>query len=183
MLRRRLVPVLAAALVLSGCSTPDAEPSATSTPSSSSATARASGAGTETAAPSSDPMLEESGDGDSNTAAPAAPIAGDDDRSHAASVASAAFAAFIARDRDATAWIAALAPYLTPTALEAYRHTDPRRVTATRIQSTAVVPTDSAALARVHVVADDGTWLVILSRASGQDWRVERFVPPEPVED
>ena len=31
----------------------------------------------------------------------------------------------------------------------------------------------------IHIVADDGTWLITLARHSGTDWKVEVMTPPD----
>lgn len=170
MIRPATLPVLCACavLALAGCS--GHEDPAPQTPTSEAVASPATIA----------PVFEGSGDGEDPTGAPAPPVSGDEDRAIAACVASQAFTAYMRRDLSPAAWLAGLQPYLSPSALEDYRGTDPRNVAPTKVISgPAVVPTPQPELARIHIVADDGTWLITLARHSGTDWKVEVMTPPD----
>lgn len=109
----------------------------------------------------------------------------DPDRAEAASVAQKVMVLFARPGVDATRWMKDLEPYLSPQAQQDYQGSNPANVPARKVTArAAVVATDSARLARVHVPTDAGVYLVVLSRSPGDPtWRVERITPPEEVGD
>jgi hypothetical protein len=82
-------------------------------------------------------------------------------------------------------WWEELSPRLSSEGREAYRGVDPGNITATTVTGTPVLAdATSPYLAEVSLEADDGIWMVLLSReTAGQPWAVERFTPPEPGTD
>lgn len=81
----------------------------------------------------------------------------------------------------AVQWSKDVSRFWSEQAREAYTDIDPRQIPAHRVTGSKVVPTDSAKLARIHVMTDAGTYLIILVRdATDREWKVERVVVPDP---
>jgi hypothetical protein len=110
----------------------------------------------------------------------AAPSWDESSRKDAAEAARQAMTLFARPDVEKTTWWKELSPRLSPEARSAYQGVDPANVTATTVTGTPDVETSASSyLATVSVQANDGTWMVLLSRdAAGEPWLVERFTPP-----
>lgn len=95
----------------------------------------------------------------------------------------AALTAYARPRVSATEWAAELWPLLSIPAQAAYTGTNPSTITAHRVTGPArLTPASLPALARVSVPADDGIYLIVLSRTpEAPRWRVERLIPPETV--
>lgn len=160
------------AMLLAGCGS---EPASTQTPPSTLVVP--SGL---TPAPSDVP--EHHDDGSTGT-----PLAGstltldEDSRTSALDSGMRVMTLFARRDIPAEQWINDLAPHLTLKAAQAYNHTDPTNVPATRITGApTLTPASTPLVARVSVPTDAGVYLVILSRTDeNPTWLADRIMPPE----
>jgi len=87
--------------------------------------------------------------------------------------------AFARTDLPQEQWWAGIAPYFTASAAEVYHWTDVRNVTARGVDPAGAVllPTSTRYIAQGAVPATSGAWTVRLVRV-GQQWQVERAVPP-----
>ncbi len=103
----------------------------------------------------------------------------------ATEVADEAMRLFVRRDVSPETWWRDLEPMMTAAAAQAYDGTDPASGAPVKITGKpAPVEGGSAYLARIHIPTNQGTYMVLLSRASNDEpWLVERFTPPENVGD
>lgn len=104
-------------------------------------------------------------------------------RSSATGIASKAMRLYVRRDVSAEQWLTDLEPHLSPAARQAYEGTDPAHGAPIKITGRPkLLDGGSGYLAKVHIMTNEGTYLVLLSRENGDaPWRVERFTPPEDV--
>lgn len=160
-----------AALLGGACSSPVADSGAAPT----AVTSTSSGP-----APSNAPEDWE-GHAETVTHQPEAVFTTDPRRTAAGRVATAALTAYARPHMREKRWHADLARYLTAQAAADYAHTDPRNVPARRVTGKpSIVATNSDRVARVHLMTDAGTYLVVLVRTSDTThWQVSSIVPPE----
>lgn len=103
-------------------------------------------------------------------------------RSAAVDITRDALRAFGDHTLDADAWFAALAPYLSQAAQQAYVGTDPTLVPVHRLDGPTVLePWVSDYLATVTQGTDVGAYTVLLSRNDAGNWQVETIIPPAGV--
>lgn len=89
---------------------------------------------------------------------------------------------YVQTQRHPRTWWTALEPHLSAAARKDYAGTDPATIGAERLTGPATVtPASLPALARVAVPTNTGSYLLLLSRQPGQQWVVERILPPETV--
>lgn len=102
-------------------------------------------------------------------------------KSSATETATRAMRLYVRQDVSAETWRTDLEPLLTTQAAQAYEGTDPTWGEPIKVTGKAnLIESGSAYLARVHFPTNQGTYLVLLSRAAADDpWLVERFTPPE----
>lgn len=101
-------------------------------------------------------------------------------RSAAVTSAQAVMSAFTRHDLDPTSWWAGLSPLLSAQAQLDYSGVDPAAVPAHEVTGVGQIVEDtSAAVARVTVPTDAGTYTVILSRTGeARPWLAEQIRPP-----
>ncbi|MDA8438489.1 MAG: hypothetical protein M0Z51_06465 [Propionibacterium sp.] len=101
-------------------------------------------------------------------------------RSTAATSAQAVVAAFARHDLDPTSWWAGLSPLLSARAQLDYSGVDPAAVPAHEVTGVGqIIDDSSAAVAKVTVPTDAGTYTVILSRTGeASPWLAEQIQPP-----
>ena len=105
-----------------------------------------------------------------------------EDRAAARRVAVATMRDYVQTQRHPRTWWTALEPHLSAAARKDYAGTDPATIGAGRLTGPATVtPASLPALARVAVPTDTGSYLLLLSPHPGQQWAVERILPPETV--
>lgn len=156
----RAAALLAAALLLGGCSGASDAPDTTQQPSG-----------------PNDVHAE-------HESAPASPTWGEDAAFTARVAAAETMTAFVHTDLPPDQWFNELRPHLTPEAQTAYSYVDPANVPATRLRGAtdewAAEPDGTPYVATVHVPTDIGTYTVQLVRdGEGAPWLASRLDPPE----
>ena len=174
---KTLAATLLAAGALTGCS------GATGTASNSitySGSMPASRTPSSSAAPSAMPTAAVDYDTGARITPDVAPTWDASARSAAVTSAQAVVAAFARHDLDPTSWWAGLSPLLSAQAQLDYSGVDPASVPAHEVTGVGqIVEATSAAVARVTVPTDAGTYTVILSRTGeARPWLAEQIRPP-----
>jgi hypothetical protein len=123
------------------------------------------------------PPLDDFGPSEPATPAPPDPASAEQARGRAA----AFLRAFARTDLDQQAWWTGVEGYFTPAAAAIYRSTDVANVPLHKVEegSARLLPANTRYRAEVAVDTDDGTYTVVLVR-TGDDWLVDRAVPPRP---
>ncbi len=174
---KTLIATLVAAAALTGCSS--AAGTAVITPPSS-GSVPASPASSSSAAPSAMPTAAIDYDTGARITLDVAPTWDASGRSAAVTSAQAVVAAFTRHDLDPTSWWAGLSPLLSAQAQLDYSGVNPASVPAHEVTGVGqIIDDSSAAVARVTVPTDAGTYTVILSRTGGtRPWLAEQIQPP-----
>lgn len=174
---KKLIATLLAAGALAGCSSAagtavTAPPSLGSVP--------ASSALSSSATPSAMPTAAVDYDTGETITPDVAPTWDAAARSAAVTSAQVVVAAFARHDLDPTSWWAGLSPLLSAQAQLDYSGVDPASVPAHEVTGVGqIVEATSAAVARVTVPTDAGTYTVILSRTGeARPWLAEQIKPP-----